>query len=225
MALTDEEKLELKQEILDEIKASSEGADELETVDTLDGVTSLPALKDKQLVSVPIEQLRKPAEEAAELATLLAADWNVLEIRLGGAESSRAGFGLIKGRVNSAVLADNFEESVAIGRFELCELAVFEQQFNRRMGVFKRFKHLGIGRITAFGLLFSGESEVLKKGDSQLLWGIEVEGIADVVENARLNIGYALGKLLAVAADAFRVNQKAFVFHIPENTCKRDFYL
>lgn len=68
MALTDEEKLELKQEILDEIKASSEGADELETVDTLDGVTSLPALKDKQLVSVPIEQLRKPAEDAAELA-------------------------------------------------------------------------------------------------------------------------------------------------------------
>ena len=68
MALTDEEKLELKQEILDEIKASSEGADELETVDTLDGVTSLPALKDKQLVSVPIEQLRKPAENAAELA-------------------------------------------------------------------------------------------------------------------------------------------------------------
>ena len=68
MALTDEEKLELKQDILDEIKASSEGADELETVDTLDGVTSLPALKDKQLVSVPIEQLRKPAEDAAELA-------------------------------------------------------------------------------------------------------------------------------------------------------------
>ena len=68
MALTDEEKLELKQEILDEIKASSEGADELEAVDTLDGVTSLPALKDKQLVSVPIEQLRKPAEDAAELA-------------------------------------------------------------------------------------------------------------------------------------------------------------
>ena len=73
MALTDEEKLELKQEILDEIKASSEGADELETVDTLDGVTSLPALKDKQLVSVPIEQLRKPAEDAAQLAKKAAA--------------------------------------------------------------------------------------------------------------------------------------------------------
>ena len=64
MALTEEE----KRELLNEIMASSEGVTELEAVENLDGINSLPALKGEQLVSAPIALLRKPAEDAAELA-------------------------------------------------------------------------------------------------------------------------------------------------------------
>ena len=62
MALTDAE----KQELLNEIKASSNDVSELETVTSLDGIVSLPAMRGEELVNAPIALLRKPAEEAAQ---------------------------------------------------------------------------------------------------------------------------------------------------------------
>ena len=60
MALTNEE----KQELLNAMKAESQGVDELEQVDTLDGIMSLPALRGEEVVSAPIKLLTKPAEDA-----------------------------------------------------------------------------------------------------------------------------------------------------------------
>lgn len=68
MALTDAE----KQELLNEMKASSNDVSELETVDSLDGIVSLPAMKGEELVNAPISLLRKPAEEAAKVANAAA---------------------------------------------------------------------------------------------------------------------------------------------------------
>ena len=48
---------EEKQELLDAIKSESIGVDELEQVLSLDGVSSLPAVKGKTLVSVPLSLL------------------------------------------------------------------------------------------------------------------------------------------------------------------------
>lgn len=64
MALTDED----KQEILNAIKAESQGIDDLEVVSSLDNITSLPSMRGKYLVSVPVALLRKPADEAARIA-------------------------------------------------------------------------------------------------------------------------------------------------------------
>lgn len=61
MALTNEE----KQELLNEIKASSSDVAELEVVETLDGILSLPAMRGEDVVSAPLGLLRKPAEDAA----------------------------------------------------------------------------------------------------------------------------------------------------------------
>ena len=72
MALTEED----KKELLDAIKAESEGVAELETVNSLDGLTSLPALKGSQLVNAPITLLRKPAEDAAQKANQAAENAN-----------------------------------------------------------------------------------------------------------------------------------------------------
>lgn len=73
MAITDEEKQQLKKEILDEIKASSQGVLELEKVTALTGVNSLPAMQGTKVVLVPVPLLSKPAEDAAAVA-LAAAD-------------------------------------------------------------------------------------------------------------------------------------------------------
>ena len=81
MALTEEE----KRELLNEIMASSEGVTELEAVENLDGINSLPALKGEQLVSAPIALLRKPAEEAAANANKAAETANAAAANANGA--------------------------------------------------------------------------------------------------------------------------------------------
>ena len=54
--------------MLNAIKAESQGVQELETVDSLNGVNSLPGVKGKKVVSVPMELLEKPAKDAAAKA-------------------------------------------------------------------------------------------------------------------------------------------------------------
>ena len=73
MALTKEEKNELVQDVVNQIKTDSQSVDELETVSTLDGVVSLPAMRGETVVSAPVKLLSKPAEDAAATAKASAA--------------------------------------------------------------------------------------------------------------------------------------------------------
>ena len=73
MALTEEEKKELVQDVVNQIKTDSQSVDELETVSTLDGVVSLPAMRGETVVSAPVKLLSKPAEDAAAVAKSSAA--------------------------------------------------------------------------------------------------------------------------------------------------------
>lgn len=71
MALTESEKTELKNDILNAIKAESQSVDELVEVSSLDNIKSLPALRGSELVSAPLTLLRKPADDAAATAMRL----------------------------------------------------------------------------------------------------------------------------------------------------------
>ena len=73
MALTEEEKKELVQNVVNQIKTDSQSVDELEAVSTLDGVVSLPAMRGETVVSAPLKLLSKPAEDAAAVAKASAA--------------------------------------------------------------------------------------------------------------------------------------------------------
>ena len=73
MALTEEEKKELVQDVVNQIKTDSQSVDELEAVSTLDGVVSLPAMRGETVVSTPLKLLSKPAEDAAAVAKASAA--------------------------------------------------------------------------------------------------------------------------------------------------------
>ena len=65
-----------KQEILSAIKAESQNVADLPSVTSLTGITSLPAVKDGELVSAPMSLLSKPAEDAATIATTAASAAN-----------------------------------------------------------------------------------------------------------------------------------------------------
>ena len=60
------------QQILNAIKAESQGVQELETVASLNGVNSLPGVKGSELVNVPMTLLQKPATDAAATANAAA---------------------------------------------------------------------------------------------------------------------------------------------------------
>lgn len=70
--MTEQEKQELKNElrkdIVNELKAGSTSVQELEEVQALDNVESLPAARGGEMVKVPINLLGKPAADAAALA-------------------------------------------------------------------------------------------------------------------------------------------------------------
>lgn len=71
--MTEEEKKELVQDVVNQIKTDSQSVDELEAVSTLDGVVSLPAMRGETVVSAPLKLLSKPAEDAAAVAKASAA--------------------------------------------------------------------------------------------------------------------------------------------------------
>ena len=68
MALTEQEKQELKQDILSQIKSESQGVNELQEVQSLEGVKTLPAMRGEELVTAPVSLLAKPATDAAAQA-------------------------------------------------------------------------------------------------------------------------------------------------------------
>ena len=76
MALTDAEKTELKNDILNAIKAESRSVDELLEVASLDNIKSLPALRGTDLVSAPLSLLAEPATNAAATANAAATKAN-----------------------------------------------------------------------------------------------------------------------------------------------------
>lgn len=71
--MTEDEKKEVVQDVLNQIQANSQSVDELETASTLDGINSLPAMQGEKVVAAPIKLLAKPAEDAAVTAKAAAA--------------------------------------------------------------------------------------------------------------------------------------------------------
>ena len=61
--MTEQEKQEIKQEVLNAIKSESQGVTELEEVSSLDGVKTLPALRGTELVSAPVHWQRKQQQK------------------------------------------------------------------------------------------------------------------------------------------------------------------
>lgn len=78
MALTQDERDELIQEVVNEITTQSTSIDELEAVTSLDQTESLPAYKKNstELVKVPIPLISQPAITAAEAANRAASAAN-----------------------------------------------------------------------------------------------------------------------------------------------------
>lgn len=74
--MTEEEKQAIVRAVLDAIRAESSDIAELETVESLDNITSLPAQQGEKLVQAPLHLLAKPATDAAATANKAAQQAN-----------------------------------------------------------------------------------------------------------------------------------------------------
>lgn len=103
MALTETEKTALVNEVLNRIKAGSQSVDELETVSTLSGITSLPAMRGTDVVSAPLTLLSKPADDAAKTANAAAtAASKAATLAEGAAETANENAGLAQTAADDA---------------------------------------------------------------------------------------------------------------------------
>lgn len=93
-----------KNEMLNAIKAESQSIDELPVVASLDGITTLPAIRGTDVVSAPVSLLRKPAEDAARTANAAAAAANTAA---GKADTATANVEALAKKVGDAATAAN----------------------------------------------------------------------------------------------------------------------
>ncbi len=66
--MTEQEKQELKQEIINQIKSESQDVTELNEVNSLEGINTLPAMRGNEMVLAPVSLLGTPATAAASQA-------------------------------------------------------------------------------------------------------------------------------------------------------------
>ena len=142
MALTEEEKKELVQNVVNQIKTESQSVDELETVDTLEGVVSLPAMRGEKVVGAPLKLLSKPAEEAAAVARNSAAVADASAKKAGeSAKKADAAVAIMSGYEDRVKLAmngasarfDGFVEDVVVELMSVTSVdGIYYDKTNKR---------------------------------------------------------------------------------------------
>ena len=106
------------QQVLNAIKAESQGVQELETVDSLNGVNSLPGVKGNELVNVPMTLLQKPATEAAAAANEAAQAANTAAQSANAAASTATEAKNAANTAATAAIEAAGEANEAAGRYE-----------------------------------------------------------------------------------------------------------
>ena len=101
------------------------------------------------------------AEKCTQAAAQLGPHRDILQVRLGRAEPSGTGIGLIKMRMDASVRSHHLEQSIHIGGFELGELAVLQNPVDDVVLAAQRFQHLRTGGIAGLGLFSCRQTQML----------------------------------------------------------------
>ena len=121
-------------------------------------------------------------EGASDLAPLLGADRNVLQVGLGRRQAPSGRRGERVGRVNAASRRiDEARQRVGVGRLELGDLAPFEHARRQLMAFGGQvFEHARRGRPGAGrGLLAAGQAHLAEQDVAELFRRSGIEGRAD----------------------------------------------
>ena len=115
-------------------------------------------------------------EGATELAPLLAADRDVVEVGLIRRQPARPGDGLVEAGVDAPVGGDLGEEAVAVGRAQLLHLPVAQEGVHDGVLAPEALQGPGVGGVTGLGLLLGGQTELVEQDRPQLRRRVDPEG-------------------------------------------------
>ena len=127
----------------------------------------------------------------------VAADRDVVQVRLIGAEPSRAGDRLVERGPDPIARTDLGEEALAVGRPKLLHLAIGQEVLDDRMVTTHLLERLRVGRIARLRLLLRCQAQLVEEHLTQLLGGVDVEVATRVGDDQRTQ---ALGLVREVVA-------------------------
>lgn len=215
MALTEEEKKELVQNVVNQIKTESQSVDELETVDTLEGVVSLPAMRGEKVVGAPLKLLSKPAEEAAAVARSSAAVADASAKKADVAVATMSGYeDRMKLAMNGASARfDGFVESVIIEYISVMSIdGVYYDIKNKRFCAKKDghyYNNWGIGDNTNAASMYLDDSRKNPRKDKIYVCGTNLYVWSDEEGNL---VVYG-----ATAQDGVQGTSKNYVYSSPSD--------
>src|SRR4030095_5398834 len=115
-------------------------------------------------------------ERRANLAPLLGANWNVLEVGVLRAEPAGGGYILLERTVDAACLrVDQLLKGIDVGALELGVLPVLDDLGWERVQRGQFFQHLGVHAGAGLRLLDDGEFQLVKEQLAKLNPRIDIE--------------------------------------------------
>ncbi len=169
---------------------------------------------------------RRGDEGAPDLAALLGADRDVLQVRLGGGEAAGRGRGeRIEGVHPMGAGIDVFRQRVGIGRPELGDLAPLEDLLRQRMPFLGELvEHARAGRpLTGLGLGAARQPELAEQDVAELLGAARIERLAGKLLDLGLERARALGEFAGEPRQHLPVDRDAAPLHAREHRHQRPF--
>ena len=163
-------------------------------------------------------------EGAADLAPLLGADRDVLQVRLGRGQPPRRRRGQRIGGVHAAGRRiDEARQRVGVGRFQLGDLPPFEDAAREFLALLGEVvEHARGGRPGAGrGLLAAGQAHLAEQDVAELLRRAEVERRADDLEDLVLEPRHALREVAGEPREHVAVDRDAAPLHPRQHGNKR----
>ena len=114
-------------------------------------------------------------EAGPEPPALLAADRDVVQVRLVGAEPAGAGHRLVERGVDAPVRGHLGQQRLPVGRPQLLDFPVAQQGLDDRVLTAQLLERLGVGRVPGLGPLLRGEAELVEQDLPQLRGGVDDE--------------------------------------------------
>ncbi len=157
-------------------------------------------------------------ESLADAATLRRADRDVLQVRVVRRKPASDSNGLrIGGVYPPGLCIDHARQLVGVGRLELGDATVVEQQLGQREIGRQLLQHVLVGGGLAAGRFLADRQTLLLEQDLlDLLGRVEVERLAGRLVRFPFELEHLLAELVALGFELARIQQHAIAFHLEQ---------